>query len=100
MSASDALELQRALNRETSPSWQAFAAHRQQLTRLLAGRATGLRLCVLGAGNANDLDIEQLRSRFSEITLVDLDAEALARATARQSAEARKVLRVSPPLDL
>jgi hypothetical protein len=47
------------------------------------------RLCVLGAGHCNDLDLEQLAAVFDEIHLVDLDGKALARAVARQPAATR-----------
>jgi hypothetical protein len=47
------------------------------------------RLCVLGAGACNDLDLERLADAFAEIHLVDIDARALAGAVARQSAAVR-----------
>jgi hypothetical protein len=50
-------------------------------------------LCVLGAGNCNDVDLERLAESFSEIHLVDVDAPALARAVARQSEPVRPRLR-------
>jgi len=48
--------------------------------------AAGMRLCILGAGNCNDLDFEALSAWYSEITLVDLDLEAVTRAVERRSA--------------
>ena len=48
---------------------------------------------MLGAGNANDLDLEQLARRFDEVHLVDIDAAALARATGRQTPGVRARLR-------
>lgn len=59
--------------------WSVFAPHRQQIMqRLLAARRGGSdRICVLGAGNANDLDLAALTSAFSEVHLVDLDGDAL-----------------------
>lgn len=68
------------------------------MTELL-GRDGG-RLCLLGAGNANDVDLEALASRYDEIHLVDLDAEALAQACARQPAAVRARLRRHAPVDL
>lgn len=35
------------------------------------------KLLVLGAGNGNDIDIEYLEDQFNEITLVDIDKDAL-----------------------
>jgi hypothetical protein len=62
--------------------------------------ARGGRLCVLGAGNANDLDLEALAARFDEVHLVDIDPGALSRATGRQSPEVRAKLRSHAPVDL
>jgi hypothetical protein len=56
-----------------------YAIHRQRVTHLLTSVAHSERdrLCVLGAGNSNDLDLDVLGGAFGEIHLVDLDAEAL-----------------------
>lgn len=64
-------------------SWQyrdSFGNHRAALTNLLLGPETGGRLCVLGAGNCADLDLERLTSAYDEVHLVDVDGNALARA--------------------
>jgi hypothetical protein len=55
---------------------------------------------VLGAGNAYDLDLDQLVARFDEVHLVDIDAQAVGRARARVSAEARARLFLHAPVDL
>ena len=63
-----------------------FAEHRARLTREIAARAPvsgGGRLCLLGAGNANDVDLDALAACFGEIHLVDIDPDAVARAVAR-----------------
>ena len=41
-------------------------------------------LCVLGAGNCNDLDLIRLASEFQRVTLVDLDREAMEFGVAHQ----------------
>jgi hypothetical protein len=65
------------------------------------GSATkGGRLCLLGAGNANDLDLEALAARFDEVHLVDIDPVALARTTVRQSLAVRATLHTHAPVDL
>jgi hypothetical protein len=73
-------------NRQSADQWVAFAEHRSRVTGLLAnpvpGRAS--RLCVLGAGNCNDLDLAALLASHSQIHLVDLDALALDQALVRQ----------------
>ena len=58
-----------------------------------------MRLCVLGAGNCNDLDFEALSAWYSEITLVDLDLEAVTRAIERQPMAVRSLLRLRAPVD-
>jgi len=55
---------------------------------------------VLGAGNANDLDLEALGARYRSIVLVDLDAAALERAVARQNAPTRARLACRAPVDV
>jgi hypothetical protein len=89
--------------------WELYAAHRARLTdavaesaRLTAAVAAGrpARLCVLGAGNCNDLDLERLTTSFAEIHLVDLDGPALARAVARQPDAVRPLLRRHGGVDL
>jgi hypothetical protein len=73
-------------NRESENRWEMYGAHRAKLAELL--RITldrsPLRLCVLGAGNCNDLDLNLLLNTYQEVHLVDLDGEALAGGTRRQ----------------
>jgi len=93
-------------NRETRDLWELFRGHRQRVTaEILAlapggNDARGGRLCLLGAGNANDLDLEALAARFDEVHLVDIDPGALSRATGRQSPAVRAKLRSHAPVDL
>ena len=72
-------ELQAHRNIETRTNWEAFRGHREQVTQLLttAAGSRQSRLCVLGAGNCNDLALPELLNCFREIHLVDLDWEAL-----------------------
>jgi hypothetical protein len=87
-------------NREVRDLWDRYAGHRQRLTAQILALASGGRLCLLGAGNANDLDLQALATRFEEIHLVDLDPGALSRATGRQSPAVRARLRSHAPIDL
>jgi hypothetical protein len=69
-------------NRDSRTGWELYTEHRRNVTGLLgqhipAAKRPQARLCVLGAGNCNDLDLHRLRNRFHEIHLVDLDGEAL-----------------------
>lgn len=101
------IERQKRSNSNAAHQHEAFAGHRRRLTELVMARseagaraAAGPRLCVLGAGNCGDLDLERLASRYRSIHLVDIDADALERARERQSASTRAVLVPVAPLDL
>jgi hypothetical protein len=80
------VELQVRRNAAGRDAWDCAARHRQRVTALLceAAPSVGGRLCVLGAGNCNDLELPDLARRFAEVHLVDVDGEALAAAVARQ----------------
>ena len=68
----------RRRNQTTQNANTLFDPHRQRVMELLkqaTGNSPG-RLCVLGAGNCNDLDLVQLLAVFLEIVLVDLDRAA------------------------
>lgn len=71
---------QRRRNRLSRDAWEAYQPHRRRVTSLLENAAQGRdvpRLCVLGAGNANDVDLAVLANCFGEIHLVDVDLESL-----------------------
>src|SRR6185369_599397 len=96
------VEIHARNNRATSGLWDLYAEHRARLSALVAAHAParGGRVCVLGAGNANDLDLELLAARFSEVHLVDVDAHAVGRARARASSTAAARLFAHAPLDV
>jgi hypothetical protein len=85
-------------NRSTDDRWGSFAVHRARVTALVEEAGRG-RLCVLGAGNCNDLDLAALVGRFEEIHLVDLDRAALDRAWDRQTPALRARLTLHAPVD-
>jgi hypothetical protein len=93
------LEFHRNNNRATASSWTGFTDHRARVTALALG-APGETLCVLGAGNCNDLDLPALAARFRQIHLVDLDEEALCRARDRQPPEVARALVLHAPVDV
>jgi hypothetical protein len=72
-------EEQRRRNDQSRGRWDLFREHREQVTRLLEDAAPSEEgsLCILGAGNSNDLDLNALLRRYREIHLVDVDSDAL-----------------------
>lgn len=73
-------------NAGSRSQWEGFAGHRQRVTQLLeaGGRPGESRLCVLGAGNCNDLDLPALLKAHGTVYLVDVDQDALDQAAVRQ----------------
>lgn len=82
-------------------SW--MVGHRERLTQAILERAPAGeagRLCLLGAGNANDVDLTRLARAFAEIHLVDIDREAITRARGRLSMSDQARLVLHAPVDL
>jgi hypothetical protein len=95
-------EMNTRANRQARDDWELFTGHRARLTAAIAGLAPpepGV-LCLLGAGNCNDVDLQALGERFSEIHLVDIDPAGLDRARQRQSPEVRRRLVTHGGVDL
>lgn len=88
------------LNHRSADRWLGFANHRERVTGHIEQLARGGgELCVFGAGNCNDLELERLAHSFSEIHLVDLDAEGLERGRARQGSQIKAKITLHPQLD-
>lgn len=79
------VQRQISFNRSSSNAWDAFAGHRSQVTFLLKHGSDLSRLCILGAGNCNDLDLTPLLQSHQEIHLVDIDVDALTQGVAKQN---------------
>jgi hypothetical protein len=91
----------RRRNRTTREAWELYAGHRRRVAELLARSGTRRgRLCLLGAGNCNDLDLDRLADAFTEVHLVDLDADALAEGVARQAPRASERIVRHAPVDV
>jgi len=93
---------QATFNASSRGQWEGFAGHRGRISALL-GAAFGpgaTRLCVLGAGNGNDLDLPALLRSHREVHLVDLDSEALSGAVSRQGVADHPGLRLFGGLDV
>ena len=87
-------------NRSSRDHWELFRDHRERVGELLRATPPGGRLCVLGAGNCNDLDLPALLAHCRELHLVDLDAAALEHGTTRQGAAPGSALFLHFGLDL
>ncbi len=79
------IQRQIAFNLSSSDAWNVFASHRNQVTSMLKQGSDLSRLCILGAGNCNDLDLPALVQAHPEVHLVDIDADALVQGTTRQN---------------
>ena len=90
------------LNRETLDFWRLYRSHREAVADLISrtpqpGSAS---LCILGAGNCNDLDLARFTSRFAQVHLVDLDRQAMDKGVQRQSPPAPGRIRLHGGIDL
>jgi hypothetical protein len=94
-----AQERQAAINRARQ-GWELYQPHRERLVRLLGAVQRSEGLCVLGAGNCDDLDLPGLCREFGEVHLVDLDGAALEGALARLPESARGRIVTHAGLDL
>lgn len=97
--AARTLRGQEALNR-ARPTDDRYRPHRERLGRLLRAAQRGQGLCVLGAGNCDDLDLPALVREFGEVHLVDLDGAALAEAVARLPEPTRRRITTQAGVDL
>lgn len=91
---------QSRMNQSTRGQWDWYASHRRAIERLIVPEARGGRICVLGAGNCNDLDLKWLAGAYAEVHLVDIDPAALERAVARQGVTDAAGIRRHASVDL
>jgi len=77
-----------------------YASHRQNLEQVILAGNPGGSICVLGAGNCNDLDLNWLTQIFQQVHLVDLDVAALEDGARRQRQESSARIRLHAPVDL
>jgi hypothetical protein len=89
-----------ALNGDNAGNRDSFRSHRERLTRLLCSVQRAEGLCVLGAGNGDDLDLPLLAREFQELHLVDLDAGALEGAADRLPETTRTRMHLHGGVDL
>jgi hypothetical protein len=94
---------QATMNRSTAGQWGIYRSHREMIERLLAPKDVTEKqrsLCVLGAGNCNDLDLKWLTEVFAQVHLVDIDPDAVESARRRQGVEGSSAIKVHAPVDL
>ena len=87
-------------NLSTRHQWGFYDSHRRSMEKLIVPENRGGRICVLGAGNCNDLDLKWLADVYREVHLVDLDAESLKAGVGRQKMTGAKGLHCHAPVDL
>lgn len=89
-------------NHAADGAWSLYASHRERVTQLILDAAPPENgtLCLLGCGNLNDVDLRPLVARFTEIVLVDVDADAIQRGLFRQGFEHHAQVRIVAPLDV
>ena len=87
-------------NLTTRHQWGFYNSHRQAMERLIVPADHAGRICVLGAGNCNDLDLQWLGTVYREIHLVDLDHQAIAEAATRQKVRNPAQFKLHAPVDL
>ena len=89
------------MNATSRDQWDTFAEHRKLLSAasIRDAKPGRSRLCILGAGNANDLDLTALLAAHREVHLVDIDSEALSHGAERQGVAKHPRLRLHGGLD-
>src|SRR3954471_11966982 len=90
---------QSRMNNSTRGQWDWYAAHRARIERLIVPQSRDQRICILGAGNCNDLDLKWLVQAYAQVHLVDIDPSALDRAVQRQGVPTDR-LTLHAPSDL
>ncbi len=98
----DLSQEQHRRNLQADDTWGLYASHRERVTRLLldARAPSAERLCLLGAGNLNDIDLSALLSAFREIVLIDVDVAALQRGLVKQGVGGDERIRLLAPIDV
>lgn len=103
--------VQQSRNRESIDAWDLYEPHRRRVTSLILealsvvetrpGEAlNSTRVCLLGAGNCNDVDLNSLVEQRADVLLVDLDADALQQGITRQNLTQRSEVQLQANSDL
>jgi hypothetical protein len=90
----------RESNRQGRDASARFAGHRDRVTSILMGVAARSSLCILGAGNLNDVWLDPLLKAYTKVHLVDLDVDAVLAGLASLGWAHSKTIQVHGPIDL
>lgn len=100
----DLIREQQRRNGQSTDAWQLYSSHRSKVTQLLLNASSidkpNLCLCLLGAGNVNDVDLRQLLTRFRTISLADLDVDAVQNGVVRQGFAADERIEILAATDV
>ena len=82
-------ENQLVYNLGSRHNWELFRGHRERMMTLIRSthKAASGKIAILGAGNCNDIDLNELSARFEEVHLFDLDSESMEVGVSRQTPE-------------
>ncbi|MCW3085858.1 MAG: hypothetical protein JWP12_3224 [Bacteroidetes bacterium] len=74
-------------NKETSQNWDLYTGHRNKVMQSILAYSPkqATTICILGAGNCNDIDLHLLVKRFQEVHLIDIDTKAILDGICRQN---------------
>lgn len=89
-------------NEESRGGWELYRSHRERVTGLLTTLATAgaHEICILGAGNCNDIDLRLLRDLGWRILLVDLDGDAMTAGLRTQGLVGSSGIELHPGVDV
>jgi hypothetical protein len=90
----------RDLNARFPDTRDRYVGHRDHVTELATSVGSARSICILGAGNGSDVDLDGLARTFEQIDLVDLDGEAMARSYRQSTADVRSKLTLHGDVDL
>lgn len=96
------LRKQKESNKNGLRHFADFESHRRCQTEFILSPETRKRerLCVLGAGNCYDLEIDRLATEFDEVHLVDIDRRAISGARGRLPGHLADKVHLHAPVDI
>ena len=89
-SVPDARQLMAGANQQRERAWLLYPEQRRRVTALVRSLQRARGLCVLGAGNCDDIELQELAIAFGNAHVVDIDAAALAGGVSRLPPRARE----------